>query len=132
MSIVKISWYECSDICNFYNQSTNYQNLSHYISLNMSQVWLITGASAGFGLVLTEVVLKHGHQVIAATRNPSKAAQENPQIESLGGKWVKLDVTSPSAVKDVDAAIKSFGKGKIDVLVNNAAFFMSGGIEDVK
>lgn len=98
----------------------------------MSQVWLITGASAGFGLVLTEVVLKHGHQVIAATRNPSKAAQENPQIEFLGGKWVKLDVASPSAGQDVDAAIKSLGAGKIDILVNNAAFFMSGGIEDIK
>jgi NAD(P)-dependent dehydrogenase (short-subunit alcohol dehydrogenase family) len=98
----------------------------------MSQVWLITGASAGFGLILTEVVLKRGHQVIAATRNPIKAAQENPQIESLGGRWVKLDVTSPSAVQEVDAAIKSLGAGKIDVLVNNAAFFMSGGIEDVK
>lgn len=98
----------------------------------MSQVWLITGASSGLGLVLTEVVLKHGHQVIAATRDPSKAAQENPQIESLGGKWVKLDVSSSSAVQDVDAAIKNLGAGKIDVLVNNAAFFMSGGIEDVK
>ncbi|KAH8691643.1 putative short chain oxidoreductase/dehydrogenase [Talaromyces proteolyticus] len=96
----------------------------------MSKVWLITGASAGFGLVLAEIVLKHGHQVIAATRDPEAAALKSPHIEELGGKWMKLDVSSPSTAQDVDNAIKALAGDRIDVLVNNAGFFMAGGVED--
>lgn len=95
-----------------------------------SQVWLITGASSGFGTVLAEAVLKAGHRVIATARNPVKAAETHPQVESLGGRWMQLDVTSLDTKQKVEDAIKD--AGHIDVLVNNAGYSILGGLEDMR
>jgi len=40
----------------------------------MSQVWLITGSSRGFGKALAEAVLAAGHALIATARNPAQLA----------------------------------------------------------
>ncbi|RAL03713.1 putative short chain oxidoreductase/dehydrogenase [Aspergillus ibericus CBS 121593] len=94
------------------------------------QVWLITGASSGFGALLAEKALQAGHDVIATARNPTKAAQDYPQIASLGGKWLQLDVTSKETKAQVEKAITDNG-GKIDVVINNAGYGLLGGIEDI-
>ncbi|KAL2850234.1 hypothetical protein BJY01DRAFT_261676 [Aspergillus pseudoustus] len=94
------------------------------------QVWLITGASSGFGALIAEKALEAGHKVIATARNPTKAAQDYPRIESLGGKWLQLDVTSKTAKEEVEQAIADSG-GRIDVLINNAGYGLLGSIEDV-
>lgn len=95
------------------------------------QVWLITGASSGFGALLAEKALQAGHDVIATARNPSKAAQDYPQITSMGGKWLQLDVSSKGAQEHVKQAIESNG-GKIDVVINNAGYGLLGSIEDIR
>ncbi|RFU26543.1 hypothetical protein B7463_g9802, partial [Scytalidium lignicola] len=97
----------------------------------VKQLWLITGASSGFGAVLAETVLKRGHQVIATARNPTKARVAYPQIEAQCGKWITLDVTSPNTTAEVYKAIKELGNGKIDVVVNNAGYSLVGSIEDM-
>lgn len=51
-----------------------------------SQLWLITGASSGFGALMAEHALRAGHRVLATARNPQKAAQDYPQVGDLGGK----------------------------------------------
>ncbi|KAL2832633.1 hypothetical protein BJY01DRAFT_100882 [Aspergillus pseudoustus] len=94
------------------------------------QVWLITGASSGFGALLAEKALQAGHDVIATARNPTKAAQDYPQITSLGGKWLQLDVSRKEAQEQVEQAIETNG-GKIDVAINNAGYGLLGGIEDI-
>ncbi|KAL2834377.1 putative short chain oxidoreductase/dehydrogenase [Aspergillus cavernicola] len=94
------------------------------------QVWLITGASSGFGALLAEHALKAGHSVIATARNPTKAAQDYPQIASLGGKWLQLDVTSKTAKEEVEKSINDNG-GNIDVVINNAGYGLLGSIEDI-
>ncbi|KAL2214996.1 putative short chain oxidoreductase/dehydrogenase [Thermoascus aurantiacus ATCC 26904] len=94
-----------------------------------SQVWLITGASSGFGTVLAKAALKAGHKVIATARNPVKAAEAHPEIESLGGRWLELDVTSPDTKEKVDKAIQEFGR--IDVVINNAGYSILGSVEDM-
>ncbi|PWY66377.1 putative short chain oxidoreductase/dehydrogenase [Aspergillus sclerotioniger CBS 115572] len=96
----------------------------------MPQVWLITGASSGFGALLAEKALLAGHDVIATARNPTKAAADYPQIASLGGKWLHLDVTSKNTKEQVEQAIKDNG-GRIDVVINNAGYGLLGGIEDI-
>ncbi|KAH1742821.1 hypothetical protein KXX41_002888 [Aspergillus fumigatus] len=93
------------------------------------QTWLITGASSGFGVVLAEAVLKAGHRVVATARNPIKAAQTYPQIESLGGTWLQLDVTRPDTKETVEDAIRK--QGRIDVVVNNAGYALLGSVEDM-
>lgn len=97
---------------------------------NKLPVWLITGASSGFGTALAETVLKAGHRVIATARNTEKAAKSNPQIESLGGKWLQLDVNDPNTIAKVDQAIREIGE--IDVVVNNAGYSIIGAMEDMR
>ncbi|OJJ29877.1 hypothetical protein ASPWEDRAFT_122309 [Aspergillus wentii DTO 134E9] len=94
------------------------------------QLWLITGASSGFGALMAESALKAGHKVLATARSPTKAAQDYPQIAALGGKWLQLDVTSKSTKEVVEQAIGENG-GKIDVVINNAGYGLLGSIEDV-
>lgn len=95
-----------------------------------AQQWLITGASSGLGTAIAEVALKSGHKVITTARNTTKARQQNPQIEELGGTWIELDVQSSETPKKIEAAIQEAG-GKIDVVINNAAYSLLGGIEDM-
>ncbi|EAW08538.1 putative short chain oxidoreductase/dehydrogenase [Aspergillus clavatus NRRL 1] len=94
-----------------------------------SQTWLITGASSGFGTILAEAVLKAGHRVIATARDPVKAAQTHPQIESLGGVWLQLDVTRADAKQTVEDTVRE--QGRIDVVVNNAGYGLFGSVEDM-
>ncbi|KAJ5759703.1 short-chain dehydrogenase/reductase SDR [Penicillium odoratum] len=95
-----------------------------------SKTWLITGASSGLGAAIAEAALQAGHKVIATARNPSRAAEANPQISKLGGTWIELDVTSLDTPKKVEAAINEAG-GFIDVVVNNAGYSLLGSIEDM-
>jgi NADP-dependent 3-hydroxy acid dehydrogenase YdfG len=56
-------------------------------------VWFITGSSVGLGAALAIHILKSGHKVIATARNIASASKANPDIASLGGQWMTLDVT---------------------------------------
>jgi NADP-dependent 3-hydroxy acid dehydrogenase YdfG len=94
-----------------------------------SKTWLVTGASSGLGAAITEAALQAGHKVIATARNPTQAAEANPQISALGGKWIKLDVTSPDTKGDVEHAVNE--AGGVDVVVNNAGYSLLGSIEDM-
>ncbi|CAG8372197.1 unnamed protein product [Penicillium salamii] len=94
------------------------------------KVWLVTGASSGLGAAIAEAALQAGHLVIATARNPTKAAEDNPQISSLGGTWIELDVTSSHTARAVESAINQAG-GVIDVVVNNAGYSLLGSIEDM-
>jgi NAD(P)-dependent dehydrogenase (short-subunit alcohol dehydrogenase family) len=96
----------------------------------MPQVWLITGCSSGLGLSLTLAALNAGHQVIAASRTPSKTPGLVAQVQSLGGCWKTLDVSDSKSGGLLDEIIKEFGK--IDVLVNNAGVALIGAFEDIR
>ncbi|KAJ6011692.1 Short-chain dehydrogenase/reductase SDR [Penicillium canescens] len=95
-----------------------------------SKTWLVTGASSGLGAAIAEAALQAGHSVIATARNPTKAAEANPQISNLGGIWIELDVTSSDTSKAVECAVNEAG-GVIDVVVNNAGYSLLGSIEDM-
>lgn len=93
----------------------------------MTKVWFITGSSRGLGRALTEAVLAGGDRVAATARDPK-------QLQDLVLQYpdflypVRLDVTKHEevyqAVRDVVAHF-----GKIDVLVNNAGFGITGATE---
>lgn len=95
-----------------------------------SKTWLVTGASSGLGAAIAEAALQAGHKVIATARNPTKAAEANPQISNLGGIWMELDVTSSGTMKVVEDAVNEYG-GVIDVVINNAGYSLLGSIEDM-
>ncbi|MEM8526103.1 MAG: SDR family oxidoreductase [Bacteroidota bacterium] len=82
---------------------------------------LITGASSGLGRATAEYLSSKGFDVIGTSRNPQKV---ETSIE-----LIKLDVSDESSV---EKAVTDFieKKGKIDVLVNNAGYGLSGPIEE--
>ncbi|KAI0976313.1 hypothetical protein F4678DRAFT_416633 [Xylaria arbuscula] len=88
------------------------------------RVWLITGASAGFGLELAKIVASRGERVIAASRSPQKLAG----IEGI--KAAYLDQNEP--LEKVQAAIKEIIDiyGTVDIVVNNAAYVQLGTVEE--
>ncbi|KAI8949194.1 hypothetical protein F4801DRAFT_554261 [Xylaria longipes] len=89
-----------------------------------SRIWLITGASAGFGLELAKVAASRGDRVIAASRSPHKLAGL-PGITA-----VRLDHNEP--LPQIQAAIKDIIDiyGTVDVIVNNAAYVQTGTVEE--
>ncbi|GKZ23503.1 hypothetical protein AbraIFM66951_008539 [Aspergillus brasiliensis] len=97
----------------------------------MSQNWLITGSSSGFGASLALAALHAGHKVLATARNPSTASLQNPEITSLGGIWIPLDVNHPDTPSQIQSAITTHFDGIIDVVVNNAGYSLLGSIEDM-
>jgi NAD(P)-dependent dehydrogenase (short-subunit alcohol dehydrogenase family) len=90
----------------------------------MSEVWLITGANAGFGRALTEEALAAGHTVVAAVRRPEAMRLEHERLSV-----VRLDVTDTEAIPVVVADVLA-RHGRIDVLVNNAGRGMVGAAEE--
>lgn len=91
------------------------------------KTWFITGASRGFGALITERALAKGDNVVATARNPKAIADRFGDHTNLLS--VALDVTDEAqAAAAVDTAIGRFGR--IDVLVNNAGFGLLGAIEE--
>jgi NAD(P)-dependent dehydrogenase (short-subunit alcohol dehydrogenase family) len=93
----------------------------------MTKVWFITGSSRGLGKSLTEAVLKNGDKVAATARNTQ---QLDELVQQFPGQIypIRLDVTNKEQIYTaVESAIQHFGK--IDVLVNNAGFGITGAAE---
>lgn len=93
----------------------------------MTKIWFITGSSRGLGRSLTEAVLAKRDKVAATARNPE-------QLKDLAEKYpgqilpLQLDVTDNVQIASaVEKAIEHFGR--IDVLVNNAGFGITGAAE---
>jgi NAD(P)-dependent dehydrogenase (short-subunit alcohol dehydrogenase family) len=57
--------------------------------------FLVTGFSSGLGLSLVRSILRSGHRLIATSRNPSKTPNYVAEVDTSGGVWTALDVSSP-------------------------------------
>jgi NAD(P)-dependent dehydrogenase (short-subunit alcohol dehydrogenase family) len=88
------------------------------------KVWLVTGASRGFGAAISKAVLAAGDRLIATGRG---------DVPDFGGGdavlTASMDVTDDAQVRTaIAAALDRFGR--IDVLVNNAGFGVLGAVEE--
>ena len=90
------------------------------------QIALVTGASSGIGKATAELLAANGYYVFALARRMERLEQMRcEQIEPI-----RLDVADAEGIRaTVDHVIAS--KGRIDVLVNNAAYGQLGAIECV-
>lgn len=102
--------------------------MSESTNSRKERVWLITGASTGFGRELAEQALAQGDSVVATARRPEQLAD---LAERFGKACLAqpLDVTDRASIDAaVAAALKKFGR--VDVLVNNAGYGLAGAIEE--
>lgn len=91
------------------------------------RVWFITGASRGFGALITEQALGAGDAVVATARNPQTVIDRFGNQPNLLA--VALDVTDEAQANTAaEQAVKRFGK--IDILLNNAGFGLLGAVEE--
>ena len=100
------------------------QNASKITKQNyMKQTILVTGASSGFGLLVANKLHERGYNVIGTSRDPEKYQSKLPF------KLLPLDIAN-------DHSIESFGNElfkhirQLDVLINNAGFYLSGLAEE--
>lgn len=86
------------------------------------QTVLITGASTGLGRAIASVLVEQGHRVFGTSRRPAAAASTHFPLLELD---VRYDESATHCLKTVmDDA------GRIDVLINNAAYELAGGLEE--
>lgn len=84
------------------------------------KVAIVTGASSGIGLGITEALLKKGYQVVATSRTISKSKDVKPSENLI---LVDGDIgKKETAIKVADSAMKNFHQ--IDLLVNCAGIFV--------
>lgn len=92
------------------------------------RVWLVTGASSGFGAAITRAAVAAGDVVIATARRVAAlddlVADHPDHVDP-----VQLDVTDTARIKTfVDDVVARHGR--IDVLVNNAGRTHVGAVEE--
>ena len=95
----------------------------------MPRVFLITGTSTGFGANLVQEVLDAGDIAVATARKPESLSFKNTSPKNYLA--VRLDVTKSEDINSAfKAALDKFGR--VDVVVNNAGYGLSGPFEELE
>ena len=86
-----------------------------------TQVAIVTGASSGIGLGITQSLLEHGYRVVANSRTISESKDLKPSADLV---LVDGDIgKKETGIKVVEITVKNFGR--IDLLVNTAGIYMA-------
>jgi NAD(P)-dependent dehydrogenase (short-subunit alcohol dehydrogenase family) len=81
---------------------------------------IVTGASSGIGLGLTNALIARGYRVVANSRQITQAGTLTPSADLA---LVEGDIALPETARNVvDVALRNFGG--VDLLVNNAGVFI--------
>ncbi|MDO5648422.1 SDR family NAD(P)-dependent oxidoreductase [Paracoccus sp. (in: a-proteobacteria)] len=86
---------------------------------------LITGCSSGIGLDAARRLHHLGWQVVATCRKPDDIAARRAE----GMECLHLELSDPDSV--AACAQAALAGGRIDALINNAAFALPGAVEDI-
>ena len=92
-----------------------------------NKVAIVTGGAKGLGKAFCFGLAKEGAKVVMAAHRLDEESQKAvKEIEAKGGFGVTVDVTDEkSTLQMAEDTIKKFGR--IDILVNNAAFYYGVG-----
>jgi NAD(P)-dependent dehydrogenase (short-subunit alcohol dehydrogenase family) len=94
------------------------------------KVAIITGSSKGIGEGCARVFAKEGAKVVITSRHEDEGQKMANRINNEGGIaiYIKVDVSNSKLVQNmINKTISEFGK--LDILVNNAAYHISKNIE---
>jgi NAD(P)-dependent dehydrogenase (short-subunit alcohol dehydrogenase family) len=94
----------------------------------VGRVWLITGASSGFGRSIAAAALAAGDTVVATARRP-EALDDLIAAHPDRAVALQLDVTDQARIAAV-VADTVLWYGRIDALVNNAGLGLVGAVEE--
>jgi 3-oxoacyl-[acyl-carrier protein] reductase len=91
------------------------------------RVAIVTGGAKGLGKAFCFALAREGARVMMAVHRLDEESQKAvKEIEAKGGASVVVDVTKEEeTVRMAEATVKKFGR--IDILVNNAAFYYGVG-----
>ena len=96
---------------------------------------LITGTSAGFGLLATVELAKRGWRVIATMRNLERKGPLDAALAQSGAAQnvdiVQLDVTDAASIAKGVAETLAITGGFLDAVVHNAGVAAGGAFEDI-
>src|SRR5215218_2059915 len=97
-----------------------------------SVVAIVTGSSGGIGLATSLALARNGYLTYATMRNLAKRdpIQSVADKEGLPIRALQLDVTDENSIKKAIQSILSEA-GRIDLLVNNAGYGLTGAFEDI-
>jgi len=92
-----------------------------------NRVAIVTGGAKGLGKAFCFALAKEGAKVMMAVHRMDEESQKAvKEIEAKGGASVVVDVTKEEdTVRMAEETVKKFGR--IDILVNNAAFYYGVG-----
>ena len=95
-------------------------------------VAVVTGSSGGIGLSTSLALAGNGYLTYATMRNLAKrdSIQSIADKQRLPIRIVQLDVTDENSIKSAIQSILS-ETGRIDLLVNNAGYGLTGAFEDI-
>ena len=106
-------------------------DLCGYNTMSTSKVWLVTGASRGWGLSLVKQLLAAGHQVAATSRNVKRLKDAVGVIDKTHFLPLAVDLNNTDCIDEsIRQTLEAFGK--IDVVVNNAGYYAGGPMEDME
>ncbi len=93
-----------------------------------NRTWLITGINRGLGRELAVALLERGDRVAGTARRPAEL--DDLRAEYGERLWTaELDLADSGAIRQVvDRAFAELGR--IDVLINNAAYSVVGSVEE--
>ncbi len=100
-----------------------------------SKIAVVTGASSGIGLLSAVALAKDGFFIVATMRDPGRRQHLDEAAHAAGVQEKievrQLDITQFASLPQAVAAIIRDHQ-RIDVLLNNAGFAMSGFAEDMR
>ena len=87
-----------------------------------SNTVLITGASRGIGLATAQAFAQRGYRVFGTSRDPEA-------VSASGFELLRMDVCEQASVEAcVQAVVER--TGRVDILINNAGYSLSGAAEE--
>src|SRR5450755_652413 len=94
-----------------------------------SKVWYVTGTSQGLGLILVKKLLENGYRVAATSRDAHTLSESVGLIDKDRFLPLAVDLSNLDCIDEsVQKTLATFGR--VDVVVNNAGYGMTGTLEE--